>query len=103
MHSYTYQNTVPPKVTIEGPNQTDAGSNVTIQCNLLEGYPIPSIYIITPQGKIDQYTIKFTATIEDAGNYTCIANNSLASVTSNLSLIIHGMTYMYIYIMLINT
>ena len=43
--------TVPPKVIIEGPNQTDVGSNATIQCNVLEGYPSPSVSIATPQEK----------------------------------------------------
>ena len=85
-----YTNSGPPKVIIEGPNQADVGSTVTIQCNILEGYPLPSVYIITPQGHIDQSTITFNVTIEHAGNYTCIANNSLATVTSNLSLIVYG-------------
>ena len=81
----------------EGPNQADVGSNVTIQCNILEGYPLPSVYIITPQGHIDQSTMTFNVTIEHAGNYSCIANNSLATVTSNLSLIVNS-TYLHIYV-----
>ena len=77
---------------IEGPNQANVGSNISIQCNILEGHPLPSVYIITPQGQIDQSTTTFNVTLEDAGNYTCIANNSVATVTSNLSLTIYGMT-----------
>ena len=86
-----YTNSGPPKVIIEGRNQANVGTNVTIQCNILEGYPLPSVYIITPRGQIDQSTATFNVTIEDTGNYSCIANNSLATVTSNLSLIVYGM------------
>ena len=75
---------------IEGPNQADVGSSVTIQCNILEGHPLPSVYIITPRGQINQSTTTFSAAIEDTGNYSCIANNSLAAVISNLSLIVYG-------------
>ena len=85
-----------PKVTIEGPNQADVGANVSIRCNILEGYPPPSVYIITSRGQIDQSAMTFNVTIEDAGNYTCIVNNSAATVTSNLSLIVNGMYCSYI-------
>ena len=86
--------TVPPRVIIEGPNQTDVGSNATIQCNVLEGYPSPSVSIATPQEKLTQQSMITIVhiTMKDAGNYTCIANNSVATVTSNLSLTIYGMT-----------
>ena len=76
---------------IEGPNQADVGSTVAIQCNVLEGYPLPSVYIITPRGQIDQSAMTFNVTTENTGSYSCIANNSLATVTSNLSLIVYGM------------
>ena len=85
-----FNNLALPKVMIEGPNQADVGSNVTIQCSVLEGYPLPSVYIITPQGQIDQSTITINATMEDVGRYTCIASNSAATVTSNLSLIVNS-------------
>ena len=75
---------------VHGPSEATVGSNVSIRCNVLEGYPLPSVYIITPQGHIDQSTITFNVTLEHAGNYSCIANNSLATVTSNLSLIVYG-------------
>ena len=81
-----------PKVVIKGPNQANVGSNISIQCNIQEGYPLPSVYIITPQGLIDHSTTTFNVTLEDAGNYTCVANNSVATVTSNLSLTVYGMT-----------
>ena len=97
MYIIVYTNSVPPKVMIEGPNQTDVGSTVTIQCNVLEGYPLPSVYIITPRGQTDQSTMTFSATIEDTGNYSCVANNSLATVTSNLSLIVYGMYNMILH------
>ena len=93
-----YTNSVPPKVMIEGPNQADVGSNVTIQCNILEGYPLPSVYIITPGGQIDQSAMTFNVTLEDAGNYSCIANNSAATVTSNLSLIVNSMYSYRMYV-----
>ena len=75
---------------IEGPNQTAVGENVSIQCNILEGYPLPSVYIISPRGKINQSMTTFNAIMEDTGNYTCIAENSAATVTSNLSLTVNG-------------
>ena len=87
-----YANSVPPKVVIEGPHQTNVGLNVLIQCNILEGYPQPTVSIITPLRQIDQSMTTFNATLEDVGNYTCVANNSVATVTSNLSLTIYGMT-----------
>ena len=87
-----YATSVPPKIVIEGPNQTNVGSNVLIQCNILEGYPLPFVSIITPQKQIKQSMTTFNATMKDAGNYTCVANNSVATVTSNLSLTIYGMT-----------
>ena len=76
---------------VHGPSEATVGSNVSIRCDVLEGYPLPSVYIITPQGHIDQSTITFNVTLEHAGNYSCIANNSVATVTSNLSLIVYGM------------
>ena len=81
---------VHPRVVIEGPNQTNFGSNVTIQCNVLEGYPLPSVSIITPRGQIDQSTTTFKAALGDTGNYICIANNSASTVSSNLSLTVNG-------------
>ena len=87
---YPFVNLVTPKLIVHGPSEATVGSNVSIRCNVLEGYPLPSVYIITPQGHINQTTITFNVTIEHAGNYTCIANNSLATVTSNLSLIVYG-------------
>ena len=76
---------------IQGPSEATVESNVSIRCNVLEGYPLPSVYIITPQGHIDQFIITFNVTLEHTGNYTCIANNSVATVTRNLSLIVYGM------------
>ena len=95
MYTYvhTYANLALPKVMIEGPNQTAVGANVSIQCNILEGYPPPSVYIISPRGKIDQSMTTFNAIMKDTGNYTCIAKNSAATVTSNLSLSVNGMWY----------
>ena len=84
---------------IEGPNQADVGSNVSIRCNILEGYPLPSVSIITPRGEIDQSTITLNVTLEHAGNYSCIANNSFATVMSDLSLIVYG-TYVAMYIVM---
>ena len=84
---------------IEGPNQADVGSNVSMRCNILEGYPPPSVSIITPQGQINQSTITLNITLEHAGNYSCIANNSVATVMSDLSLIVYG-TYVGMYIIM---
>ena len=88
---------------VHGPSEATVGSTVTIQCNILEGYPLPSVYIITPQGSIDQSTITFNVTQEHAGNYSCVANNSLATVTSNLSLAVYGMKLMLKNIVLLVT
>ena len=85
---------VPPMVEMHGPTDVKFGSNFSIRCTVLEGYPPPNVYIITPQGEIiNQSVIRFNATMNDAGNYTCIANNSLATVTRNLSLTVHGKLY----------
>ena len=82
----------PPKVVIEGPNQTDVGSSVSIRCDVLEGYPLPTVSITTPQGEMTEQSLIMIprTTMEDAGNYSCVANNLLATVTSNLSLIVYG-------------
>ena len=75
-------------LTVDGPNESTVGSNISIRCNVLEGYPLPSVYIITPRGQINQSSANLNVTLEDAGNYTCVANNLVATVTSNLSLTI---------------
>ena len=85
---------VPPVVVMHGPTDVKFGSNVSIRCAVLEGYPSPSVSIITPQGEIiNQSVISFNATMNDAGNYTCTANNSLATVTSNLSLTVYSKNF----------
>ena len=79
---------------MHGPTEANFGSNVSIKCAVLKGYPLPSVSIITPQGQvITQSMISFNATMEDAGTYTCIANNSVAKVTRNISLTVHSMLY----------
>ena len=85
---------VPPVVEMRGPTDVKFGSNVSIRCTVLDGYPLPNVSIITPQGEIiNQSVIRFNATMNDTGDYTCIANNSLATVTRNLSLTVHGKLY----------
>ena len=85
---------VPPVVVIRGPTDVKFGSNVSIRCAVVKGYPPPSVSIITPKGEIiNQSVINFNATMNDAGYYTCIANNSLATVTSNLSLTVHSKNF----------
>ena len=92
----------PPEVTISGPTEADFGSNVSIGCTVLKGNPTPSVFIITPQGRIiNESMITFNATIKDAGVYTCIANNSEATVTRNLSLTVYGMHVLLIIAMYI--
>ena len=85
---------VPPVVVMRGPTDVKFGSNVSIRCAVVKGYPSPSVSIITPQGEIiNQSVISFNATMNDAGYYTCTANNSLATVTSNLSLNVHSKNF----------
>ena len=85
---------VPPVVVMRGPTDVKFGSNVSIRCTVLEGYPSPSVSIITPQGEIiNQSVISFNATMNDAGYYTCIANNSVATVISNISLTVHSKNF----------
>ena len=87
---------VPPVIVMHGPTDVKFGSNVTIRCAVLEGYPSPSVSIITPLGDIiNQSVISFNASMNDAGNYTCTANNSVATVTSNLSLTVHSRVGQY--------
>ena len=85
------------RLKLDGPSEAIVGSNISIRCNVLEGYPLPSVYIITPRGQINQSSANLNVTLEDAGNYTCVANNSVATVTSNLSLPIYGMYDAKIY------
>ena len=78
------------RLTVDGPSEAIVGSNISIRCNVLEGYPLPSVFIITPRGQVNQPPVTFNVTLEDAGNYTCVANNSVDTVTSNLSLTVYG-------------
>ena len=85
---------VPPVIVMHGPTDVKFGSNVSIRCAVLEGYPSPSVSIITPQGEIiNQSLISFNATMNEAGYYTCIANNSVATITRNLSLTVHSKNF----------
>ena len=85
---------VPPVVVMGGPTDVKFGSNVSITCAIVKGYPSPNVSIITPQGEIiNQRVINLNATMNDVGNYTCTANNSLATVTSNLSLTVHSKNF----------
>ena len=85
---------VPPVVVMRGPTDVKFGSHVSIRCAVVKGYPSPSVSIITPQGEIiNQSMINFNATMNDAGYYTCTANNSLATVTSNLSLTVYSKNF----------
>ena len=85
---------VPPVVVMRGPTDVHFGSNVSVRCTVVKGYPPPSVSIITPQGEIiNQSVISFNATMNDAGYYTCTANNSLATVISNLSLTVHSKNF----------
>ena len=87
MHLCTY--IVQPNVVIYGPTEANIESSVSINCTVLEGHPPPNVYIVTPQGKIiDDIIITFIATLQDSGNYTCIANNSVATIIKTHSLII---------------
>ena len=85
---------VPPVVVMRGPTDVNFGSNVSVRCVVVKGYPPPSVSIITPQGEIiNQSLISLNATMNDAGYYTCIANNSVATVTCNLSLTVHSKNF----------
>ena len=79
------------RLTVDGPSEAIVGSSISIRCNVLEGYPLPSVFIINPRNQVNQSPVIFNVTLEDAGNYTCVANNSIATVTSNLLLTIYGM------------
>ena len=85
-----YVNLDYPRIVINGPTEADIGSNVTIQCDVLEGHPPPTVSITTPQEEvIKQSMIIFEATMKDSGNYTCVANNSIATVTTKLLLTVN--------------
>ena len=85
---------VPPVIVMHGQTDVNFGSNVSVRCVVVKGYPPPSVSIITPQGEIiNQSVISFNATMNDTGYYTCIANNSVATVTCNLSLTVHSKNF----------
>ena len=82
---------VPPKVVIYTPAKAIIGSNISINCTILKGQPPPDVSIITPKGEvINESVLSFTVTMEDAGNYTCVANNSVATITITNSLTVYG-------------
>lgn len=84
---------------IYGPTEASFGSNVSINCTVLMGQPPLSVYIITPQKEIiNDIVISFNATMKDAGNYTCVANNSVSTVTITHSLFVYGMFYIRTYL-----
>jgi len=90
--------TVPPKINIYGPSIVHVGSNVQIKCLLLEGTVSPNIYIATPRGKIIQSSnISFIATLNDTGQYSCVANISLITTAESHYLYVYGM-FLYNYI-----
>ena len=80
---------------IRAPPEARRGSKVSINCTVLKGYPPPSVSITTPQGEvIKKSVLSFTATMEDAGDYTCVANNSVATVMITHPLTIYsGFSY----------
>jgi len=71
-----------PKLIINGPSEAIVGTNVSIECIVEKGRPSPNIHIIPPSGgpKTDSKII-FTATLNDTGNYTCVGNTPLITVT----------------------
>jgi len=84
-----------PEVLVYGPTEANFGSNVSINCTVLNG-PL-RFYIITPQGEvINNSVINFNATVKNAGTYTCVANNSMTNVTRTHSLIVNGVFYLKI-------
>ena len=81
-------------VIIYGPTEANIGSNVSINCTIVKGHPPPDVSIITPQGMvINDFIISFSATLNDSGNYTCIANNTVTIIARTHSLIINGVFY----------
>ena len=82
---------------IYAPTKVIIGSNVSINCTVLEGEPPLSNFIITPQGRVvNGPVLNFNVTMEDAGDYTCVVNNSVATVKRIHSLIVDGVFYLCI-------
>ena len=92
MHLRIY--VVEPDVIIYGLTEANIRSNVSINCTVVKGHPPPNVSIITPQGQVfNDCTISFNATLNDSGNYTCIANNTVHTIARTHLLIINGMFY----------
>ena len=74
---------------MHGPTTVMLGIIISINCTVIQGQP--DVHIVTPLGyTINSNEITFNATLDDMGNYTCIANASGISITKYHSLIVHG-------------
>ena len=82
--------TVPPQIMMYGPATAILGTIISINCTVIQGQP--GIHIVTPSGyTVDSTEITFNATLDDMGNYTCVATTSGTTVTKFHTLIVHGM------------
>ena len=73
-----------------------------MKCLLLEGTVSPNIYIASPRGKIIQSSnISFIATLNDTGQYSCVANISLITIKESQYLYVYGkyvLNYISMYV-----
>jgi len=73
-----------------GPTTAIAGTIISMNCTIVRG--LRDVYIVTPfKNTVESSEITFNATLDNMGNYTCIANASEITVTSSHSLTVYGM------------
>jgi len=80
-----------PKISIDGPRIAHIGEIVSITCTILEGRPVPDIWISSPLGVIAKsLEITFSAEVNHTGYYTCTGNISTQFVTEDHYLLVYS-------------
>ena len=96
--------TVQPQISATNPEQVvHVGDNAMVPCNVLAGNPPPTVtwyhrgerlypsiidrLTLLPDGSLGV----MGATLTDAGNYTCVAENVVGNDTRSTNLRVHGM------------
>ena len=77
---------------MSGPRIAHTGLMVNITCELLEGWPLPDIYISNPLrvAYVNQ-NLSFITSLQYTGHYMCSATISTITVTESHYLLVYGM------------